>query len=250
MGEDYRTERVLSSWMVQEFAPSRDGTHHHRLPHHSLALGYDPPHPAPPAPVEDWVRVLGLTPEKMDPALLSALTPLFSELEQLRAQAHDDHHRLARLEREAGRDPSLACLNRPSFIRHLDALIRDGNAHGALACLHLDGLSPIARLLGLAAAEAALAHAVHALQGGLENGDLLAHLGLGHFALFLAGADLSTARSRLPHLSQRLTQPPFIWKGQRLALGGETAILEIRSPLTAQDLLSALDDERRGIAIL
>jgi GGDEF domain-containing protein len=242
MADEYRTERVHRTMVINEFAHDREPYRRH-LPAHA----YESKGPAAHPGADDVASVLGLSADTVSPELLAAMVPLLTELDRLRTNAEHWQRREEWMERQADRHSVVPTLNRRAFIREVEAFLGSGDAHGVLATLQVAGVEALRQLHGLAAGEGALRHiAAHAL-GTLRATDLVACIGGSDFAILLPGSDENQARSKLSEIVARIKSPPFTWLGQAIPLTPAFGLIRLARGEGAEQALAAADRNRRGL---
>ncbi|WP_173980502.1 diguanylate cyclase domain-containing protein [Magnetospirillum sp. UT-4] len=243
MGDEYRTERVQRSQMINEFALEHDNARRH-LPPHAYQAPARPQHRS----AADIASVLGLPAELVTAELLEALVPVLVELDRLRLLSEQAERRFAWLERQSDRHSVVPCLTRRAFMRELESfLLAGGDAHGTLALVQVAGIEAVRQIYGLAAGDGALRHVCANILGALRASDLVGCLGGSDFAVLLPGTDLAQAGAKLGEITARLADPPYTWLGQRIPLTPGTGLYQLRRGEGAEQALAAADRRRRGL---
>ncbi len=242
MSDDYRTERVRPTNMIQ--ALGRDfpeGQRRHLPPHAYEAPGQKLPHNP-----DDAASVLGLPADQLSSQVLQALLPLLSELERLRWKERQNDRRQAWLENQADRHSVVPCLTRRAFMRETDVFL-SGGGHGVVALIQVAGIEALRQLHGLAAGEGALRHICATIIGALRNTDIVGCLGGSDFALLMPGSDDVNARTKLDEILNHMGDPPFQWLGQRIPLQPACGLHVLQAGEGAEQAVAAADRNRRGI---
>lgn len=247
MGQDYRTEKVFALSRVNELAREQDPHRHH----------HPPPHPHPPYASEepagqhsvaDVASVLGLPEGVLTPAVVEAVVGLLGELDRLRWR--DEHHerRVVLLEGLADHHSVVPALNRRAFVRELDLFLAGGEAHGALAMIHVGGVERLRLVHGLAAGEGALRHVCANLLGALRRSDAVGLLGGSDFAVLLPATDGAAARAKLAEVIARINAQPFTWLGQPMVFDISLGVHALAAGEEGGEAaLAAADRARRGL---
>lgn len=242
MGEDYRTERVQPTNLIQEMGrDGRDGHRRHLPPH-----AYEAPGKAQPRSLADAASVLGLPADIVTPEVLQALLPLLAELERLRGKELQSERRQVWLEQQSDRHSVVPCLTRRAFMRELDAY-QVGGGNSVVALIQVAGVEALRQLHGLSAGEGALRHVCANIIGSLRATDVVGCLGGSDFAILLPGSDLAHARSKLDEILARMADPPFFWLGQRIPLQPAVGMHLLAPGEGAEQAVAAADRQRRGI---
>lgn len=244
MGDEYRTERVQRSLMINEFAHEHD-TARRRLPPHA----YENPAAAKAHPsAADVSSVLGLPADQVTDEVLAALVPLLTEMDRLRWELDQAERRLAWRERQADRHSIVPCLTRRAFVRELENFQAGGDAHGCVAVLHVAGIEALHQFYGLAAGEGALRHICANVLGSLRTTDLVGCLGGSEFGILLPGAGRDEAAAKLAEIIARIRNPDFTWLGQRMPLTPAFGVHVLEPGEGAEQALAAADRARRRLA--
>lgn len=242
MGDEYRTERVHRSVMINEFAPEHD-TARRRLPPHAYENHAPKAHPA----AADVSSVLGLPAEQVTEELLAALAPLLTEMDRLRWELDQAERRLIWRERQADRHSIVPCLTRRAFVREVDTFQAGGDAHGCVAVLHVAGIEVLRQFYGLAAGEGALRYICANVLGALRNTDLVGCLGGSEFGILLPGAGETEAATKLDEIVTRIKDPAFTWLGQRMPLTPAFGVHALEPGEGGEQALAAADRKRRRL---
>lgn len=241
MGDEYRTERVERSMLVNEFAREHENARRH-LPPHAYETHAEPKgHPS----AADVASVLGLPAEAVTQALLTALVPLLAETDRLRWELDQAERRLNWRERQADRHSVVPCLTRRAFMRETESFLAGGDSHGTLAVLQVAGIEALRQIYGLAAGEGALRHCCANILGAVRTTDLVGCLGSSDFALLLPGAGAEEARIKLDEIVDRIKDPAYTWLGQRIPLTPAYGVATLNGG--AEQALAAADRNRRGL---
>lgn len=243
MGDEYRTEPVQRSLMINGFAHERD-TSRRRLPPHAYeAPGQPKGHPS----AADVASVLGLPAEALTPDLLTVLVPLLTEMDRLRWALEQADRRLAWREQQADRHSIVPCLTRRAFVRELESFLLGGEAHGCVAVLHVAGVEALREIYGLAAGEGALRHICANVLGALRSTDTVGCLGGSTFGLLLPGARTDEAADKLGEIVFRIREPGFFWLAQRIPLTPAFGVHALQRDEGAEPALAAADRVRRKL---
>lgn len=244
MADEYRTERVSRSQMINEFAHEHDNSRR-RLPPHAYenAGGQPKGHPS----AADLASVMGLPAHLVTPELLTALTPLLSEMDRLRWALDQAERRLAWREKQADRHSVVPCLTRRAFVRELESFLAGGQSHGSLAVLQVAGVEALRQLYGMAAGEGALRHICANVLGALRSTDIVGCLGGSDFAMLLAGAGREEATDKLNEIVARIREPGFFWLAQKIPLTPAFGIHALEAGEGAEPALAAADRVRRRL---
>lgn len=244
MGDEYRTEKVQRSLMINEFAHERDNARR-RLPPHAYENAGGPAKGHPSA--ADLASVLGLPGHLVTPELLTALTPLLSEMDRLRWELDQAQRRLAWRERQADRHSVVPCLTRRAFVRELESFLVGGEARGCVAVLHVAGVEALRQIYGMAAGEGALRHICANVLGALRSTDLVACLGGSDFGMLLPGAGIDEATVKLNEIVDRIRAPGFFWLDQKIPLTPAFGVHALEKGEGAEPALAAADRVRRRL---
>jgi len=242
MADEYRTERVQRTMVINEFAREREPYRRH-VPPHAYEARPAAAHPS----AADVASVLGLPAESLTPELLAALGPLLAEFERLRADAEHWHRRETWMEHQADRHSVVPALNRRAFVREVEAFLGGGDSHGVLATLQVAGVEALRQLHGLAAGEGALRHIAAHVLGAVRGSDLVACVGGSDFAILLPGSEEPQARDKLSEIVARIKTPPFTWLGQPIPLTPAFGLCRLVRGEGAEQALAAADRNRRGL---
>lgn len=241
MADEYRTERISSIPLVQEFGHEHDFSRRRPPAHYGAA---------PPSPHErsehDVASVLGLPVGALGPEVLAAVMRLLAEMDRLREQGESWHRREQAAEDEADRDPVVPCLNRRAFGREVENYLRSG-ADGVVAVLHVAGIEALRRIHGLAAGEGALRHAAAMILGQLRRTDLVALLGGSDFAVLFPATPADKVREKLSSLETGVNTPAFTWMGQVVTLELLWGFYVLAPGDTAEHALAEADRHRRRL---
>jgi len=247
MASDLRTEPLLATAGLKQreqdppgwnFRQGHSGSPYAAYPSSEVPGGGHDGH--------DVASVLGLPETVVTPAVLTAVTRMLGELDQLRWRESHLRQRLATLESEAGRHPATPVLNRGGFLALIDDLIAARGLDGTLVVAHVEGLEQIRRRAGVAAGDAALRHLCAGIIASLRATDPLGLLDDSDFALVLMGTGPEAALAKVGELSERLRQPPFSWEGRPHPLGLSFGFHLIEASDSAETALAAADLDRRG----
>ncbi len=113
-------------------------------------------------------------------------------------------------------DPLTGLRNRRYVVRHLESLLRSGEA--AVLLLDVDRFKPINDTYGHAAGDAALREVADRLKGHLRAADVVARYGGEEFMVVLSGAQLDYARSVAERLRLAIAEEPFAVGPESLAI--------------------------------
>jgi diguanylate cyclase (GGDEF)-like protein len=242
MGDEYRTERVQRSLMINEFAHEHDNARR-RLPPHA----YENPTPKAHPSAADVSSVLGLPADQVTDELLAALVPLLTEMDRLRWELEQAERRLTWREHQADRHSIVPCLTRRAFVREVDTFQAGGDVHGCVAVLHVAGIEALRQFYGLAAGEGALRHICANILGTLRNTDLVGCLGGSEFGILLPGAGEDEAAAKLAEIVTRIKDPDFTWLGQRMPVTPAFGVHALEAGDGGEQALAAADRARRRL---
>jgi diguanylate cyclase (GGDEF)-like protein len=143
-------------------------------------------------------------------------------------------HRIAAAEEKAAyfanHEPMTGLLNRPHFVKALDAAIaaRPAEEQIAVMCIDLDGLREINDLLGIENGDAALLRVAQRLQALTQDGALAARLNGDKFAIARKVASVSEAKDLAGAVLEAVSEP-FTLKGHEVALAARIGIALVPS---------------------
>jgi GGDEF domain-containing protein len=243
MSDDYRTEPVFRTTMIQQEAGRDQGDgRRRRLPAHA----YEDPARKSDHGIDDAASVLGLSADLITPKVLSAIAPLLSELDRLRLSGEQAQHRLNWLEQQSDRHSVVPCLTRRAFMREMDSFMA-GQGRGVVCLIQVAGIEALRQLHGLAAGEGALRHVCANIIGALRNSDLVGCLGGSDFAVLLPGTARDGARAKMDEIVGHMIDPPYRWLGQRIPLTPAWGVHEVQPGEGAEQAVAAADRHRRGL---
>jgi diguanylate cyclase (GGDEF)-like protein len=121
-------------------------------------------------------------------------------------QLVDAEHRLKTL---AETDPLTGCFNRRVFRDLVDALRKDGAAHGVVVMLDMDGLKAINDAEGHGVGDAAIRAMADAIRSRTRNTDLAVRWGGDEFVVVMPGVSLAEGQARQEQLRQGIAQGGF-----------------------------------------
>jgi GGDEF domain-containing protein len=242
MSDDYRTEKVFRTNVIHEFGREpHEGQRRHLPPH-----AYENPDKSSSHSSADAASVLGLPADRVTPEVLAALLPLLAELERLRWKSEQADRRQTWLEQQSDRHSVVPCLTRRAFMRELDGYLVGGGG-GVVALIQVAGIEALRQLHGLAAGEGALRHICATVIGALRTTDVVGCLGGSDFAILLPGADFPQARTKLDEIIAHMTDPPYMWLGQRIPLQSACGLHVLTAGEGAEQAVAAADRHRRGL---
>lgn len=145
----------------------------------------------------------------------------------------------------ANNDQLTGLFNRGRFYDELARAVRDMRRHskqGVLVLLDLDRFKYVNDTFGHEAGDSMLIHVSNLLSGQLEKDDILARLGGDEFAVILQGLSTVDAIKRVQKLLELLSEKPFTYKGQDVALSASVGMVMFPDQGTASgELLSKAD---------
>jgi GGDEF domain-containing protein len=259
MADDYRAEKVLWRPGTTEFPTGHPSSRHHANQAYRAAA------PAPEAPTEeDAASILGFGVGTLPADVLQIILKLLAEAGRWKAEANAaDRHR-HHLEYLADSYPGLPCLNTHAFLRDLDGFAQSATqsatqsangiepggeigAHlGMVLLVHVSGIDQAVARHGLDAGDH-LAHRIfESISARTPDGDLLACLGFGAYAVAVPGIDADTAQRRLDELLTGLAALAPDWRGEAVPVSATGAIAPIVQGQSAALILHIADESRLG----
>lgn len=232
--------------------------------HHSSQGRQPPPYRASPYPQaapyhqersalgEVMTLILGIPADELTPRSREALERLIAEAGRLKEAESRLTARVEYLDLLAHRCETTKLLNRRGMARELSRLAGQmdlGGQGGTFVLMHLDGFEEVRRAHGLAAADAARHHAAGALSAGLRLSDLVASLGGGDMAVFLALAHGEEAAVKAGVLADRLNSPPFLWNDRPHPFTIAIGLAEMRPDSGLRSLIAEADADLRRMGL-
>jgi diguanylate cyclase (GGDEF)-like protein len=147
-------------------------------------------------------------------------------------QLVDAEHRLKTL---AETDPLTGCFNRRVFRVLVDALRKDGAAHGVVVMLDMDGLKAINDAEGHGVGDAAIRAVADAIRSKTRNTDLAVRWGGVEFVVVMPGVSIAEGRTRQEQLRQAI------------AAGGFSASAGAAAYGEGVDIMAAVDQADRAM---
>lgn len=180
-----------------------------------------------------------------DPRIaLTADADLQVEIARLRAEIADLTARAERAEALADHDALTPALNRRGFMTVLGRNLAYCRRHGvqaALLYLDMDGFKGVNDSLGHAAGDAALIAVAGLLLASVRESDAVGRLGGDEFAVLLMNAGAEEGREKARRLSAALASEGFVWKDERVPLGGSFGVRAYADQTDAETWLSEAD---------
>lgn len=201
-----------------------------------------------PADPADAASVLGIPEHMLTEEVRAAVVGLMAALDQARAQLDQARHHAALLDAAAHRHHVLPLLDRRGMAREVGRLAAhaaQGGLGGAFVLLHVGGIERLRLTEGLAAADAALLHVAEVLAAGVRQGDSVAAVGGGDFALLLPLAEPAAAAAKAALLGERVNRPPFRWRGGEVVLPVTHGVAPVAADGALPALLAEADALRR-----
>jgi GGDEF domain-containing protein len=209
---------------------------------HRAAAGRD--HHAVDAAADVDVSLSGVDPASVTPEVQHLLDGVMAELDNLRWQLEQSHHRQVYLETLADQDACLPALNRRAFLRDLGRFLDRAGPDavaGALGVLYLDNFDVLRREVGLAVAMDALEHLVRSVATALRETDLIGAIGGAGIAVLMSTARPEAARAKLDALAAALSRQPLTRGGLRLSLSPVVVLYDLHVGDTAESALAAAE---------
>lgn len=201
---------------------------------------------------EVMTLMLGIPADELTPRAREALEHLIAEAGSLKEEASRLTARVEYLDLLAHRCETTKLLNRRGMARELSRLagqMERGGQGGTFVLMHLDGFEEVRREHGLPAADAARHHAASVLSAGLRLSDLVASLGGGDMAVFLALAHGEEAAVKAGVLADRLNSPPFLWNDRPHPFTIAMGLAELRPDSGLRSLIAVADADLRRMAL-
>ncbi len=245
MADDYRAERVLWRPGTTEFPAGYPSSRRHASQAYRAATP-----PADPPSEEDAAQILGFGVGTLPADVLKIILKLLAEAGRWKAEANAaDRHR-HHLEDLADSYPGLPCLNTHAFLRDLDGFAQSGSEIGAqlgmLILIHVAGLDQAVAAFGMDAGDF-LGHRVfETISARTPDGDLLACLGHGAYAIAVPGIDAIQAQGRLDDILAAFAVDTPDWQGVPLPFAVTGAIAPIVQGQSAALILHTADENRIG----
>ncbi len=192
--------------------------------------------------VADHADILGIPPGELTPAVQSAITGLFDELEHERHESNLAHDHATYLEDLADRHPFLPVLSRRTLIRELGntlARMNKSKTPASFLILHVRNAGAIRRKFGRPAMDAFLAFVAQTLNKDLRATDILGCIGGADFGIILNLADKAGAIGKGAEIIANLESRHLAWDGHPVPL---KVVFGIRG-LTLDDEPDAIIDK-------
>lgn len=201
--------------------------------------------PADAAPrAADSAAFLGLSEPELTAGVQSALTRLFSEIDELRQEVTRLRAQLTEAEGLADRDVLTPLFNRRAFVRELHRAIAYANRYGApasLIYLDLDGFKSVNDRFGHAAGDEALKAVAGRLAAQVRESDLVGRLGGDEFGVILTQADEAAAVAKAQSLKAAIEADPVPCGDWMAPIRVTFGVAAIAPDVTAEGLLAAAD---------
>lgn len=243
MADEYRAERILWRPGTTEFPAGYPSSRRHAAQAYRAAT----PEATPPSE-EDAAQILGFGVGTLPADVLKIILKLLAEAGRWKAEANAaDRHR-HHLEDLADSYPGLPCLNTHAFLRDLDGFAQSGGEIGAqlgmVILIHVAGIDQAVAEHGMEAGDF-LAHRVfETISARTPDGDLLACLGFGAYAVAVPGIGEDQARARLAELLEAFTAQVPDWRGAPMPLAVTGAVAPIVQGHSAALILHTADESR------
>lgn len=180
-----------------------------------------------------------------DPSIaLAAGADPQAEIARLRAEIVELTARAERAEALADHDALTPALNRRGFMRVLARNLAYCRRHGvqaALLYLDMDGFKGVNDRWGHAAGDAALIAVAEHLLANVRESDAIGRLGGDEFAVLLMNAGAEAGSEKARRLSAVLAAEGFLWKDERVPLGGSFGVRAYADQADAETWLAEAD---------
>lgn len=245
MADDYRAEKVLWKPGVTEFPTGFPSSRRHANQAYRAATP-----PTDPLTEHDAASILGFEVGTLPADVLKIVLQLLAEVGRWKADADAAQHLRHHLEDLADSFPGLPCLNAHAFMRELEEFAQSGTEIGAhlgmVLLIHVAGLDQAVANHGLAAGDFLSRQLFDAITAQTPQGDPIACLGYGAFAIAVPGIDQTAAVRRLEDLVRGLSTQVIEWQGQPIRLSVTSATAPIFQGQAAVEIMHAADERRRA----
>ncbi len=188
---------------------------------------------------------LGIPESELTPRVREAIVALMGEVDSLRRELHQAHHRLEEMEKTVDQDQLLPILNRRAFVRELTrhiAVAGRYNTPASLVYFDLNGFKELNDTHGHAAGDAALAHFADTILDNIRDSDSVGRLGGDEFGILLSHANLEQAHKKADLLAAKLKSSPIPWSGKSIPVSFAYGALELSAGDDAAVAMARADE--------
>lgn len=243
MADDYRAEKVLWKPGATEFPAGFPSSRRHANQAYRAATP-----PTDPLTEHDAASILGFEVGALPDDVLKIVLKLLAEVARWKAEADAALRLRHHLEDLADSFPGLPCLNAHAFMRELEGFAQSGTEIGAslgmVLLIHVAGIDQATARHGLAAGDFLSRRVFDALTTQTPQGDPIACLGFGAYAVAAPGIDQTSAARRLDDLARGLSALTVEWQNQPIALSITGAAAPIIQGQAAVEIMRAADERR------